>query len=218
MFLGSHYVDLAVQSGLSYKTIQPLAISNVPETVRLFPLIAVAAAASYTSSQIKTRKIKHAISNALGAGMGYFLAGVGAVVLSDMRPEISSLLIIALLVGSSIWAGSAFIRTTTGGLPFIGITSLGTIAAVGILIILGGVAVASALKGLIAISFGVSGGVGLCVGMSRKLESRGKRQSRAFPRLYGLLDWGRQNWLESLIVILIIGTLAFGLTGGTLIQ
>lgn len=216
IYLGAHYVDLARQNLVMYSYVNPLAASYAPTTVRVVPIAAVAAASAYTTSQIRTRRVGRAISNALGAGMGYFLVGIGAVLVSEMRPGVSGLLMLALLVGGSVWVGSAFIRKATGGLPFIGFTSLGTIAAIGLLLILGGMAVVSALWGLIAISFGTSAAVGALVGVSRQLESRGDSHRR-FARTRGFSLWLRNNWLEALIFVVILGALAVGLSGGAVL-
>jgi hypothetical protein len=218
VLLGAHFIELAVPTTFTYNTVDPMLVANAPSWIRFVPIAAVAITTIYTTSQIRSRRIKHNISNALGAGMGYFIVGVAAMVVSDMRPDISGILMIALFVGGGIWIGSTAVRSATGGLPFIGITSLGTLALVGILIIMGGVAVASVLRGLIAISFGVSGIVGVVVGVSRQLESRGSRRGQSFARAHGAADWLEENWMEVLIVVAILGSLAVGLSGGGVLQ
>lgn len=218
VYLGAHFLELAEPATIiSYQYLNPVEIADVPTAIYLVPIAAVGVAAAYTCHEIRSSRLKHNVSNALGAGMGYFLAGLLAVVVTDMRPNISVILIAAVVIGGGIWIGSTVVRTTTGGLPFIGVTSLGTVAIVGLLVIGGGATIARALAGLIGISFGVSSAVGFVFGVSRQLERRGGRRDASLSRTKGLKLWLEDHWKTLLVVGVIVGALAVGLTGDPVI-
>jgi hypothetical protein len=183
MYLGANTVTLNT-GVLGQNTIQPVSEAELSEFVYLVPVIAVGVAGSYICSQIQSSRLKHNISNSMAAGTGYFLAALVAMVLSDIRPGISFLLIIALVLGGGLWIGSTLIGALSNEIPLIGIASLGTVVAVGLLVILGGVEILSVIQGLVLISFARAVVVGAGFGLSRRLEQRGRHSE--YPRLAGV--------------------------------
>lgn len=220
VYLGAHFVELSNThtGGLGLETVQPVVAADVPTFVHFIPVLAVASAALYTCWQIHSSKIEHNVSNAVAAGMGYFVVSVGALIVSDMRPSITMLLVLALLVAGGFWLGSTFVRAFSGGLPFIGIASFGTVAALGILLFLGGLTVVSVLWGVIAVSFGGAAVVGFGVGVSRQLERRGNRRGGRLPRLHGLALWVERHWIEIILVTTVLTALIIGLNSGETIR
>ena len=215
-YLGTHYVRISDVhfGGAGFRLVDPVATAQLPDYVYLVPVGAVSASAIYTCYNLNSTRIKHNLSNALASGLSYFLIGLAVIVLTDAQPPISMLLIIALVVGGGIWIGSNIMGFLTQGFPFIGIASLGGIAAIGILIIFGGVAILAAILGLVLTSFGVAATVGFGFGMSRKLDRRGRKDGSKFTRSQGLKTLIVDYW-EVLLVSGIIGVaLFFGLTKG----
>lgn len=220
VYLGTHGIKLSDihQGGVGFGGVQPARIAGVPEWTAYLPFIVVGVAAGYTCYEIHSSRIKHNVSNAFAAGAGYFLTGLVALVVSDMQPSLSTLLLIALVVGGGIWAGSVVLGRATGDLPFIGIASFGTIAALGILVILGGLAILAVIQGLLVASIGGSGTVGVGFGFSRRLERQGNRYSRQedYPRLRGLHIFLSEHWVQLTVLTVIVGALVYGISGNVI--
>jgi len=219
VYLGTHFVRISdIHTGESgFNTVQPVTLTNAPEIVFIIPIVAIGIAALYTCYQFKSSKIKHNISNAISAGMGYFLIVMTAIVMTDARPSVSVILTLALLVAGGLWLGSTFLSSFSRGVPFIGVTSFGTLAAVGVLLLLGGLAVLRAMYGVFVLSFGASALVGLAVGINRRIKQLGNHRNARFPRLHGLKRWGREYWMELLVTVMVLGALFVGLFQQTIL-
>jgi hypothetical protein len=175
-------------------------------------VVAVALAAAYTCHEMNSTRVKHNVSNAMSAATGYFLTALLAMVMTDMRPSISMILGIGLLVGAAIWIGSSVLGFFSRGVPFIGVASLGTIAALGIFILMGGVAIFAVVDGLIAIAFGTAVVVGGIFGSSRRLDRIGRRKANRFNRLYGIKSVLEENWKELLAITIVLTVLILGVS------
>lgn len=220
VYLGAHLIELSdlYTGGSGLNTIQPVDIAGLGSEIYLLPMLAIAVAAGYTCYELPTTRIKQNVSNALAAGLGYFLTGLIAMVISDIRPSISSLLLLALVVGGGIWIGSTLLGYLSGGLPFLGIASIGAITALGILVILGGIAIVSVIQGLIIVAFGIAVIVGVSFGVSRQLERRGSQYSKdeQFSRLRGLQMFVNNYWFQILFISIVVIALIYGISGRTI--
>lgn len=216
MYLGAHYVELSTThtGGLGLATIQPLDVAEIPQYIYYVPILVTAVSAFYTCYNFNSTRIKHNISNAFAAATGYVLIGFLAMVLADPRPSFTMMLLIALVIGGGIWLGSSLLGSLTRGVPFFGVASLGTVAMLGILFLLGGVALLSVVWGLLAIPFGAAGVAGTVVGLSRRLKRRGDRYDVRFPRLRGLQSLLADFWLELIVSMIVVAALLVGLNGG----
>lgn len=217
VYLGTNLIELSDShtGGLGFNTVQPVEIAGLPSEIYLLPVLVVTVAASYTCYQLRSTRIKHNVSNALAAGAGYFLTGLVAMFISNIQPTISNLLLIAFIVGGGIWVGSTLLGYLSSGLPFLGIASLGSISAVGILVVLGGITIVSTIYGLIVMAFGVAVIVGSSFGVSRQLRRRGNRYSRdvRFPRLRGLQLVIEKHWFQILVITIVVIALIYGISG-----
>lgn len=211
MFLGANTVTLN-QGMFGQEAVQPVAVAELPEFVFLLPVMAVAFASAYVCYHIRTNRVKQNVSNAMAAGTGYFLTALVAMVISDIRPTITVILVIALALGGGLWVGSTVIGALGQGIPFFGIASLGTVVAVGVIVIFGGLAILSVIQGLIVVTFAPSAVVGAGFGVSRHLEGRGGRSD--YPRVSGLKEFFEESWKETVVVSLIFLSLIIGLTRG----
>lgn len=214
MYIGAHFVELSNVhiGGTGLATFQPVEIAEVPTFIYALPPIAASTGAVYTCYQIHSSKIKHNVSNGISAGMAYFLITLLAIFISDARPTISAIIGIALFVGGGIWIGSLFVGKLSGGLPFIGIASLGLVASIGIVLLLGSLAILAALWGVFVISFGSTAAIGLAFGVERNMKRRGSRKGATYPRLKGLRIWLEHNWPEAIAVAVVLIALFIGLT------
>lgn len=214
-YLGAHLVRVSdvYFGGVGLQTVQPLKLVELPEFVYIIPLTAAGAAGFYTCYAMNSSRLKHNVSNAMSAGMGYFSAGLVAMVIADVRPSISLIIIIALVVGGAIWLGSTALGFLTGGIPFFGIASFGGIATVGLLIIVGGMAILSAILGLVMVGFLAPTVAGGLVGVSRHLERRGRKFASQFSRTHGLRSFLAEYWKVILATAIVTVALYIGLTG-----
>ncbi|WP_336136897.1 hypothetical protein [Natronomonas amylolytica] len=220
VYLGAHLVELSDShtGGYGFDSVQPVEIVGFPDIIYLLPVIAVAVAAGYTCYNLYSTRIKHNVSNGLAAGTGYFLTGLVAMFVSNIKPSISIILLFALILGGGIWIGSTLLGYLSGGLPFFGVASLGTIVAVGILVLLGGIAIVASIRGLILMAFGGSIAVGVVVGVSRQLERKGNRYSRdvELPRIRGLQLFVENYWFQILVLVLVAAALIYGISGNVI--
>lgn len=211
MFLGANAITLT-QGAFNQNTVQPVTVAELPELVYLIPVVAVTFASAYVCYNIRTSRVKQNVSNAMAAGTGYFLTALVAMILSDIRPSITVLLMIALVFGGGLWVGSTVMGTLSRGIPFLGVASLGTVVTVGVLVLFGGVAILSVIQDFLVVTFAPTVAVGAGFGVSRQLERRGRRSD--YPRISGLQQFFEESWKETLVVSLIFFALLIGLTGG----
>lgn len=216
LYLGAHGIPLSNVhlGGTGFDTRQPLTLVESPLIVRYIPLIVVTCAGAYTTTQISSIQFKTTVSNALAAGSAYFLTALVAVVITDMQPGISMLLLIGGGIAAAAWVGSSFLRAATRGFPFFGVISLGTLLGLGFLFVAGGAALLSMLWELVAISYAGAALAGVLIGTERSLRSDGKRRSSEWPRIASAKYRMRENWTEIIAVIVVGVLLFFALTNG----
>lgn len=216
IYLGAHGIPLSDVhlGGAGFNSTQPLELVENPSIVKYIPLIVVGCAGAYTTHQISSRKIKKTVSNALAAGSAYFLTGITAVILTDMQPGISMLLLIGGGIAAAAWIGSSFLRAATRGFPIFGVTSLGTLLGLGFLFVAGGFALLSVLYELVAISYAGAAIAGILIGTERSLRFDGKRRSSDWPRIASAKHRARENWMEITLVTAVSGLLYLALIDG----
>jgi hypothetical protein len=214
LYLGFHGIPLSDihLGGMGFDTKQPAEMVRDPGVFKYAPLVVVGCAGAYTTGRVTTRGIKNTISNALTAGSAYFLSALIAIVATDMRPSISLLLVVGGVIAGAAWLGSSFLGTFTRGVPFVGITSLGTLITVGFLLIAGGSALVAMLWELIVISYAGPAVAGILIGAERSLRYDGKGRNPDWPRLASAKYRLRENWLELVISAGVVGALYLGLT------
>lgn len=214
-FLTNHGIPLstAYNTQSSVGVSSPLLATEEPSFVRLIPVVAAAVAGAYTSYKKSSRSIQTAASNALTAGSAYFLIVLLAIVLTDIQPELSSLLLIGALIAGAAWLGSSFLGTFTRGIPIIGVASIGTVFALGFILIAGSAAIISILWELIAISYVGAAVGGVAVGAEKAVRRRGKRRDTDSPRLAGVKILVRENLTEMVVVISVAVLLYAAITG-----
>jgi hypothetical protein len=214
-YLTNHGIPLsdAYNTQSSVGVSRPLLATEEPSTVREIPVVATVIAGAYTSYQKSTRRIKTAATNALTAGSAYFLIALSATVLTDIQPQISSLLLIGGLIAGAAWLGSSFLGTFTRNIPIIGVASLGTILALGFILIAGSVAIISILWELLAISYAGAAVGGIAVGLEKAVRYRGNRRDTDTPRLAGVKILLKENLKEIVVVVGVAALLYAALTG-----
>jgi len=215
LYLGAHGIPLSdiYLGGSSFSSTQPLSVIDSSVPFRYVPLAAVIAGAVYTASKFSSTRIKRSVSRTFDAGSAYFLAALAAMVVSDIQPGVSTILLIAGVVAAAAWLGSSFLGTFTRSIPIIGVASLGTILSLGIVLVAGSAAILTMLWQLVAISFGVAAAAGVVTGAERKARKEGKRMSDEWPRATFVKRRIRENWLELGIILVIFGLLYAGVTG-----
>lgn len=212
--LGSHFVDLTVEGrGLQPPVYgQPVELAEMPSLLYALPVASVFVASVYVSHEIGGQKLKHYISNGMAAGMGYFVAALLAMIGSDMQPSLSQILLVGVGVAAAVWLGSTLLGFLRNGVGFIGVTSLGTIFAIGALVLLGGVAVAVQIRGIVAVSFVPAIVGGLAVGGEYRARKLGRNAQ--YPRIAGARRWLSGKWTWLLAVTAVGVALIIGLNGG----
>lgn len=137
LLLGMHFIDIYVETSImTGQTVDAVEVfSGVPVTVlRLVPPVAIALGSFYAARKVsQTGRPRYVLINAASVIAGYFPALVIAFVVSDINPELETALVIVSVAALAIYVGSTLVARLTGGLPFFGIASLGTILLVGLI-------------------------------------------------------------------------------------
>jgi len=109
-----------------------------------------------------TTQMKYLIQNSGSLLVGYLTAGLLGFVISGAQPGVAFIMIVAVVVALAAIIGSTLTQNLMRGVPVIGFTSIGGIVAIGLLVILGGVAVIQSFGPLVVVScIGVSAGAAL---------------------------------------------------------
>lgn len=120
-----------------------------------FPFILVAIGAILSASGVSgTSRFRYMMENGGTVLYGYLGIGLIATAESGARPAIAGITAILLLFVVVIYVGSTITQKITGGLPFIGIASLGTIAVVGLIFVFAGIAIIEAMLPMVVVSAG----------------------------------------------------------------
>lgn len=122
----------------------------------VFPVLLVALGTILTVSGVSgTARFRYMAENGATVLYGYLGVGLVALLESGARPAIAGFTAIILLLGVATFVGSTVIGKLTGGLPFFGVASLGLIIVLGMVIVLVGAALLTAILPMVIL--GVSG-------------------------------------------------------------
>jgi hypothetical protein len=213
VYLGTHFVDLAQTNSLGMVTREVSLVSalDLPQYIHLVPALAVGVASAYTCYRLGASRIRHNVENALHVSVGYLAIGLTSILVTGMRPNASTVLLIGAFIFGALWLGSNLVNTATGGFPIIGITSLGTLVLIGLLVLVGGAAILTAIWGLVVVAVTPAVLAGTAVGASRRLENIGRR-NQSLPRLHGLKILVQKYWIGILASLVVGVMLIIGLT------
>jgi hypothetical protein len=128
------------------------ALIAVPIFVIILGGVLVVEAVSYTT------RFEYVLENAAWLLSGYLAAGLVAFGLSDARPGLTLFIVLIGVFIAAVAIGSRVIGAAVGGMPFIGIASLGMVALFGLIFLIGGLALAVAIGPLVLTSI-----AGVCV-------------------------------------------------------
>jgi hypothetical protein len=99
-----------------------------------------------------TTRFEYVLENAAWLLSGYLAAGIVPFGLSDARPGLTLFIVLIGMFIAALAIGSRVIGAAVGGLPFIGIASLGMVVLFGLIVIIGGLALAVAIGPLVLTS------------------------------------------------------------------
>lgn len=116
------------------------------------PLLTAFAALLTADSLRYTTRPKYVLQNCSGAIAGYIGAALVTILVSGARPAVAIIILLAGLLGGGLFIGSTVANRLTGGLPVFGVTTLGGLAIIGLAIVLGGIAVITALAPIFAVT------------------------------------------------------------------
>ncbi|MFB6302785.1 MAG: hypothetical protein ABEH78_08000 [Haloferacaceae archaeon] len=164
LYINGHFVEItdATVGGIGVGTVD--LITELPNLghVRALPPLSLILASVLTAEAVGySSRGRHILQNAASAAIGYVPAVAIGMVVSGARPGISLIVLLGVGLAISTYIGAGIVQKVTGGLPILAITSLGGLAAIGLLTILGGLVVLNAiwpLLAMIALSV-IAGGV-----------------------------------------------------------
>lgn len=99
-----------------------------------------------------TKRLTYLLQNAAALLIGYLGSGVLTFIISDMQPGASLMVFLGVLIAGATVVGSKVTQRLTGNLPILGVTSVGSIVLVGLLVIFGGLTVLQAIGPFIGVS------------------------------------------------------------------
>jgi hypothetical protein len=133
----------------------------------VLPLALVALGAVLTASGVSgTSRFRYMVENGSTVLYGYLGFGLIAVAESGARPAVAGLIAIVLFLVVILYVGGTVTQKITGDLPFIGVASVGTIAALGLIFVLAGLTVIQAMLPMVVVGVsGVAAGIVLLWGV-----------------------------------------------------
>jgi hypothetical protein len=160
LYLNAHGVEISAShfNAFSFGTTNLLneidapVLSAVPLFVVTLGGILIVDAVSYTT------RFTYILENAAWLLTGYLAAGIVAFGLSEARPGLTILIAFIGTLIAAVAIGSRVIGAALGGMPFIGIASLGLVASFGLIFLIGGLALAFAIGPLVLTSI-----AGVCI-------------------------------------------------------
>jgi hypothetical protein len=136
----------------------PLLTSAATELPQLrigwvLPFLLVSLGAVLTASGVSgTSRLQYMLENGSTVLYGYVGVGLIALLESGARPAIAGFTAIILFFAVATFVGSTALEKLTGGLPFFGVASLGLVIIVGMILVLVGVAILTAILPMIIVS------------------------------------------------------------------
>ena len=148
----SHFNVFAIGTTNLLSEIDAPAVLAIPSFVIILGGVLLVEAVSYTT------RFEYVLENAAWLLSGYLAAGLVAFGLSEARPGLTLFVMLIGVFIAAVAIGSRVIGAAVGGLPFIGIASLGMVALFGLILLIGGLALVVALGPLVLTSV-----AGVCV-------------------------------------------------------
>ena len=144
LLLGMHFIEIKINetfTGAPVTSDATAVFTDAPvQQLRLVPPVAVAVAAAYAAREVsQTRRPQYILKNGASVLAGYLAALLVAFVVSDIRPDLTFAVLVILALGVALYLGSTVLSRLTGALPFFGVTSLGTIILVGLVVLVFGI-------------------------------------------------------------------------------
>lgn len=138
----------------------PISQSTISQLPKLglnwaFPVILVALGTILTATGVSnTSRPRYLIENGSTVLYGYLSIGLIAIAESGAKPAVALITALLLFFVVIVYVGSTIIQKITGGIPFIGIASLGTIALVGLFIVVAGVTIIETMLPMVIVAVG----------------------------------------------------------------
>lgn len=160
IYLNAHGVEISAShfDAFSFGTTNLLSEIDAPALIAVPFFVITLGGILLVDVTSYTTQFAYVLENAAWLLSGYLAAGIVAFGLSEARPGLT---ILIALIGGLIVAvaiGSRVIGTALGGMPFIGIASLGLVASFGLIFLIGGLALAVAIGPLVLTSV-----AGVCI-------------------------------------------------------
>lgn len=130
-------------------------IAQVPalQSLRVVPILLTTAGGLATVLAVGyTPRFTHILQNSAAVIVGYVASGVVVFIASGARPGVALIVVGAAVIGAAAYIGATLTQSLTADLPVFAVTSLGGIVAIGLLVLVGGVAVLSAFLPLVGIA------------------------------------------------------------------
>jgi hypothetical protein len=163
LYLNAHGVPIAASNFQQFAWGQSIGLMGryqVPSSVTAIPILLSTIYVIVTIDAIGyTTRFKHILENGAYLLLGYVLASGAGVAVSGARPAVTLLIILFLGTGVAIYIGSIVVQNLTGGLPFFGVVTLGTVLITGLVILIGGATIVLAFLPIVVI-----GGIGVLSG------------------------------------------------------
>ena len=154
IYLNAHGVEISAShfNTFSFGTTNLLSEIDAPVLIAVPFFVITIAGILLVDAVSYTTRFKYILENAAWLLSGYLAAGIVAFGVSEARPGLT--ILVALIGGliAAVAIGSRVIGAALGGIPFIGIASLGLVASFGLIFLIGGLALAFAIGPLILTS------------------------------------------------------------------
>lgn len=162
LLVNAHYLEITGLVALGLGTADFIANTQALGYVRAVALLSIVLAGALTADAVgRTSQFKHYLENSAAALAGYLPALTGAIFATNARPAIQLILLLAVGLTVATYVGAGIAQKVTGGLPIFAITSLGGLAAIGLLVLVAGSTVIAVIWRGVAMTVGgaTAGGI-----------------------------------------------------------
>lgn len=163
MYLSAHSVSISNaalgQTGNVFVQTDLVEASSL-EPIRAVPVLITAIGGLLMVQVVGyTRRLRYVLENSFSLLVGYLTTGILAIIISGASPGMTVILVLALVLATAVAVGSVLAKRLTVGIPVVALTSIGGLAAIGLVVFVGGLGLLAIFGPFVLVStIGVLGG------------------------------------------------------------
>lgn len=157
IYLSAHFVSISglqlVGIGAAFVEVDLLSHFPQLQILRVMPIFLTTIGGLLMIEVVNyTTRFHHLIQNAGSLLIGYLSVGFLAFIVSGAQPGVAMLIVSGAILAAGAYIGGTVTQRLTGAVPVFAVISVGGVVLIGLLILLGGTAIVTAIGPMIAVS------------------------------------------------------------------